>query len=543
MDATPTARRSRRRRGFLPRALGIGTLGLLLVLVVGVFGLYQWAKGYVRSEGFRALVEGQASRLLQAEVKLEPLEWERLDVRSPGLKAGAGPAFSKLQADELRATLALGGLTRRVWKVEAARIENLVVDFKKPTAVSTAPPPAVAAAGAESSSAPPGWLNARIEVPQVGVRNTNLRFGTGDLDFRLLGSGAVLVERGDGSYDLELRGGAFSMAPFPGAGVAKKAFDLREASARIQSDAVYLVNSTLADANGTTVSVEGTIPLSAKAHNLSLHTSIDGLPVAEVVGPEWTNRIFGRLALDIRTLESEGGTTHEGTVRLADARLVTPEPSQPDAGGVAGMVRQGWRAFSGTLLPALGAYTDRTRQFRNLACDTASARFRKQGDHLELHRIEIVSKGLVSVEGDLAVEGDTLNGLVQLGVTRATLSGIPGAESKVFTTERDGLLWTPVRIGGTLRDPQEDLTQRLIDAAGQRILEAVPELGFGLLRGAGNAVKQGAAGVLDTGGKVIDTGAGILGEGGRLLEGLLAPGTSNPEPAPKEAPAPQTPGK
>ena len=261
MDSTPTARRSRRRRGFLPRALGFGTLGLLLVLVVGVFGVYQWAKGYVRSEGFRALVEGQASRLLQAEVKLEPLEWERLDVRSPGLKAGAGPAFSKLQADELRATLALGGLARRVWKVEAARIENLVVDFKKPSAAATAPPPAVADAGAESSSAPPGWLNARIEVPQVGVRNTNLRFGTGDLDFRLLGSGAVLVKRGDGSYDLELRGGAFSMAPFPGAGVAKKAFDLREASARIQSDAVYLVNSTLADANGTTVSVEGTIPL------------------------------------------------------------------------------------------------------------------------------------------------------------------------------------------------------------------------------------------------------------------------------------------
>jgi len=207
------------------------------------------------------------------------------------------------------------------------------------------------------------------------------------------------------------------------------------------------------------------------------------------------------------------------------------------------MAQQGWRAFSGTLLHVLGAYTDRTRQFRNLACDTATARFRKTGDNLELHQIKIVSKGLVSVEGDLSVDGETLNGLVQVGVTRATLSGIPGAESKVFTTERDGLLWAPVRISGTLRDPQEDLTQRLMDAAGQRILEAVPELGFGLLRGAGNAVKQTAEGALETGGKVIDTGAGVLGEGGRLLEGLLSPGTRNPEPAPKEEPAPQKPGK
>ena len=550
MEESTSSRRSLRRRGRLLRVLGFGVLGLLLALVIGVFFAYQWFQKYVRSEEFRALVEAQASKFLQAEVKLDPLEWNRLDVLSKHLQAGSAPAFSKLEADRLKATLRFNGWSKRSWTVEGAMIENLVVDFKKaaapagPASVKASPAPA-SAPPAEVGSSLPGWLPTKVEVPQVRVRNTNLRFGTGDMDFRVLGSEATLVERGDGSYDIDLRGGLFSVAPFPGAGITKKNFSIGSAKARLGTDAVYLVESTLRAEPSTTsqegedktgLSIEGTIPFSSASHKLSLHINMEDLPVGQVVGPQWTNRVFGRLALDFKTTEDEKGRAiHEGTVRLADARFLTPEPEQPKDGGLVGMVRGGWETLSGTVLPVLGAYTDHTRQFRNLICDTARARFRRSGDTLELHDLEIVSRGLLSLEGDVEIRGRDLSGLVRVGVTRATLSGIPGAEAKVFTTERDGLLWTPVRLSGTLDDPKEDLTQRLLDAAGQRVIEAVPEIGFGLIRGAGQAVKEGA-GLLENGGKVIETGTGILAQGGRLIEGLLGPGQKPAEKAPEKAP-------
>ena len=525
-------------------------LGLLLALVVGVFFAYQWFQKYVRSEEFRALVEAQASKFLRAEVKLDPLEWNRLDVLSRHLEAGSAPAFSKLEADRLKATLRFNGWAKRSWTVEGAMIENLVVDFKKSAAPAGKAPmlPSVAAVVAgtsEGGPSLPAWLPTKVEVPQVRVRNTNLRFGTGDMDFRVLGSEGTLVERGDGSYDIDLRGGLFSVSPFPGAGISKKNFSIGSAKARLGTDAVYLVESTLQaeSANSsqegedkTSLAIEGTIPFSSASHKLSLHINMENLPVGQVVGPQWTNRIFGRLALDFKTTEDDKGIAiHEGSVRLADARFLTPEPDAPKNEGLAGVVRSGWETLSGTILPVLGAYTDHTRQFRNLICDTARARFRRSGDTLELHEIEIVSRGLLSVEGDLKIKGRELSGLVRVGVTRATLAGIPGAEAKVFTTERDGLLWTPVRLSGTLDEPKEDLTQRLLDAAGQRVIEAVPEIGFGLIRGAGQAVKEGA-GLIENGGKVIETGTEILGQGGRLIEGLLGPGQKPAPAAPDKAP-------
>jgi hypothetical protein len=101
-----------------------------------------------------------------------------------------------------------------------------------------------------------------------------------------------------------------------------------------------------------------------------------------------------------------------------------------------------------------------------------------------------------------------------VGVSRETLSGIPGAETKVFTIERDGLVWTPVRITGTFDKINEDLTDRLVDAAGARILEKLPDLDT--LRQTIESLDPGKLrdGVLDQGGKIIE-------EGGKLIDGIL----------------------
>jgi hypothetical protein len=162
----------------------------------------------------------------------------------------------------------------------------------------------------------------------------------------------------------------------------------------------------------------------------------------------------------------------------------------------------------------LGAYTDRTVQFRNLVCDTASCQYRKEGDRINLTGIKIRSRSLLGVEGTLDITGEQLDGHLMVGVSRETLSGIPGAETKVFTIERDGLVWTPVRITGTFDKINEDLTDRLVDAAGARILEKLRDLDT--LRQTIESLDPGKLrdGVLDQGGKIIE-------EGGKLIDGIL----------------------
>jgi hypothetical protein len=243
--------------------------------------------------------------------------------------------------------------------------------------------------------------------------------------------------------------------------------------------------------------------------------------VSQVLGAKWTDRIFGQLSIDgrSRTEPDEAGVVHEGTAELAQARFLTPaQPAEPAAGGAAGLVARGWQTATGTLIPLLGAYTDHTTQFRNLFCDTATCRYRITGGVTSLRAIKIRSRGLLGIEGDLAIEGEQLDGNLMVGVSRETLGGIPGAEAKVFTIERDGLLWTPVRVTGTIDEPKEDLTRRIVDAAGQRVLEALP--GLEAFKAAGNALEQGAEVLKNSSG-------GIIEKGSQLIDSVL-PGRQDP---------------
>src|SRR5690606_32272100 len=72
--------------------------------------------------------------------------------------------------------------------------------------------------------------------------------------------------------------------------------------------------------------------------------------------------------------------------------------------------------------------------------------------------------------------------IFRLGIAPGTLSSIPGAETDVFVPGEKGLLWTDVRVTGAKDDPKEDLTERLIAAAGLRMFEELPGSGQKVLK-------------------------------------------------------------
>ena len=177
------------------------------------------------------------------------------------------------------------------------------------------------------------------------------------------------------------------------------------------------------------------------------------------------------------------------------------------------------------VLDRLAAYANTTR-FRILPLQEAHAGFIRRGNKLTLTDIVISSEGLVRLEGRMDITGQALDGFFRLGLPPGTLATIPGAETKVFVEHEHGLLWATLRITGTLDEPKEDLSERLMAAAGDRMFELIPETGekalkftrslFGesgrdavqqgveavrggsdILHGAADTVRQGVGGLFD----------------------------------------------
>jgi hypothetical protein len=141
-------------------------------------------------------------------------------------------------------------------------------------------------------------------------------------------------------------------------------------------------------------------------------------------------------------------------------------------------------------LETLATLTGR-EEFRRLAIQNATGawEFRKGAWHWK--DLVLESEGLLRVEGSLRVSEDRkLSGELRLGVAAELLRPLPGAREKVFTESRDGFVWTPVSLGGTLDSPEENLSARLSTAAGDQVLEAVQPILEAVPGGAGEAVGE-----------------------------------------------------
>jgi len=178
----------------------------------------------------------------------------------------------------------------------------------------------------------------------------------------------------------------------------------------------------------------------------SLELDWRDLPAEKILPAKWAAYLAGTTA---GHLQLGGAGSVDGTATLTDGRAVG--------------------------LPALAALADFTKNptFRNLPVQEIRAEFSRKGGGWEIRAISAESKGLLKVEGGLNVADDgALEGTLQVGLTSQTLQWLPGSQERVFTTARDGYLWTPVRLGGSLQKPAEDLTPRLASAMGSAVIES-----------------------------------------------------------------------
>lgn len=499
------SRRSRKRRVAGERRwLGKAIVGLLILgLVLPGVG-YAMLRSYLHSDAFRKFLSAEASEMAGVTGEFGPFHWDGLAVDTDSFEATGKGLIAGVRADDLHTEVSLDGVRRGVWEIRGSSLRRLEVsvDARKPVDENIIP---ALSPNSGKKTKRPAWFPSEAELQGIDVREVVIK---AILDQGLvIASGMNIHAEQAGAknaYRAEIEGGTirlpFSIVP---------EIRLDRAQLRYQDKQVFLTEWKVAAwANGR---LHGSGEWDMNSKRYSLEGDATGLRCEDILSPDWAKRLTGDVKSDFSLSNSLGYPQASGKLEIQNA-VLTALP----------------------MLDALAAYAD-TRRFRILTLNEARTEWRWKNGEIALTDIVLASEGLARLEGTLTVRGQALDGFFRLGLAPGTLSTIPGAETDVFTPGERGLLWTTLRITGTLDDPKEDLTDRLIAAAGIRMFDQIPETGEKVIKFTHSLLGEPSSKTIDKGVKIIKDGSKAIHEVSGILNGLLGGGSAE-EPDKKKEP-------
>lgn len=462
----------------------------MLAVIVGAAGLYVAVRMYLHSEGFRKFLSAKVGEAAAVDGAFSPFQWDGLAVRSKAFQASGDRMIRSLQVDNLRTEVGLGGLRRGVWEIRDSTATRVAIEIDGRSDQDEPEAPVARAQEKKARSAVPRWLPTQVEI--MGLRVAELEFRAALDGGTTSGAGIKLdcePARG-GGYDVTLRGGSI-LPPYP----LLPELRLENARFRYRDGGIFLHHASAAAWSDAHLELSGEADRETRTY--SLEGGISGVKCEEAFDETWSRRVSGVLESSLALGNASGDAVARGHVVLQQG-VLTALP----------------------VLDSLAAYAD-TRRFRTLVLNEASTDWRWQRGLLRFTNIRLGSEALIRIEGSLDIRGRDLDGRFRLGLAPGVLASIPGAETDVFLPGEHGLLWAPLRVTGTLDDPKEDLTDRLIAAAESRMFEIIPQTGERVLRYSRALLDDKVpAEKVD---KVIEKGGRILREANDLLDGILGP--------------------
>jgi hypothetical protein len=414
---------------------------LVGLVLVGYIAGKSWVQSYLHGPEFRKFVNARIGKTLQSEVEFEPFRYKGMTVYSESMTARGleGGPFSQMQINQLRAEFSLRRFFDRVWQVESIEAQHVGIKLDG-TRLSRPPEPEKLEAIARQNTS--GWLPNRVEIASAVIHDFELTWGDLPSTAGSLTKLAVRATPNEGGWLIEGSKGELRAANLP---------PLQVDNLRLrQRDRTLFINAAeFHGEQGGTVQASGEVVFGDR---VDLQGKFDGIDIAPFLSKDWRMRLHGRASGDVRvqsSLPPNGPVAVSGTIELKGGRLEA--------------------------LPVLNevATFTRSQQFRSLALSRASARFESKGRDIRVQDFVAESEGLIRMEGAFNITSAQIDGLFQVGVSPTTLQWLPGSQDRVFTVARDGYVWTPVRLTGLADSPTEDLTPRLVAAAGGVIIEKV----------------------------------------------------------------------
>jgi|GEM_PF-850812 len=521
-------RSRRRRRGKKGWTKCWIVLGSIVVAGAGLFfGARIWITNYLQSDKFRVWISGAIASRLDADVQLDGIRWQDSSA-SVGTFTATGSAdssFAKIEARDLRATINAGAIWDRVWQVDEIKIARVFLDFSntQPREASSPQGTGTSVGSGESSGFFASLLPNRTVVKGAEVDQFGFLWANGTRSAKASGINLhVKPAEGNEFFLASGQRGTLELSMLPDAPVT-----LREIEASLQGDE-FIIEDLTAEAAGADITAEGTI-LTGDKPSLDLKGTVAGLDLSRCIPEDWLKSLKGKADGDVRITGDPGEFAKlkwRGTVQLRDGLL------------------EG--------LPLLHVIARKTRNesFIRLLLKDAHTEFTRTTDGgWLLEKLNVDAPGLLRLKGAVsAAPDDTLHGELLLGIVPGTLRYLAGAEQQVFqplerllvtrgerallSSADSGLLWTRLRLRGTLGNPQEDLADRLAKAWFNATVDEVMNMSMeGAVKAAETASKaaaEAAGTVLENAPEILEkglqTGSDILGTGIESGAGLLEKG-------------------
>jgi hypothetical protein len=484
------SRRARRKKGagknpWLGKLLV--TFGVLAILISGAG--YLALRAYLSSEGFRDLLSAKVGAAAMVEGEFSSLEWDGLAVETDGFQGKGKGLIENLDVKRIATEIGFGGLTRGVWLIKATRIDRLQIDLN--TVKSEIPEPVAPKVREKKvTKKQPGWVPTEVELKSLDIANMGLSVTNAEGTTSASGMAVSLQSvDGENAYEAEIQGGVvlFPQEWLPELRIKRISGTHRDGSLFIDDAEASVWEAGRMEAVGEADFKEG-------FH--ALEGSLSGVKCDEILSESWAKRLTGDVASTFTVSNRTGRNVANGELAITNG-VLTALP----------------------MLDALAAYAD-TRRFRVLQLNEARTKWRFAEDEIYLSDLVLGSEGLIQLEGNISIRGEQIDGQFQLGIVPGVLSRIPGAETDVFRPGRFGLLWAPIRVTGTLSDPKEDLTPRLIDAAGMRMFELLPESGEQVLKYTRNMLGETPEEAIENSRKLIEDGERAIKDAEQIIKGF-----------------------
>jgi len=404
-------------------------LGAILILLF--FSTWIGIHFLVHGDLFRAWLSKKVSRSLHADGRLEPLTWEGSNFRSAGFSATGNPKskLRSLKVTNISAHIDWHQLLKGQFVIDHLNAEKIEAVVGK----------GLSQPSAEPTHRAPGFkfsdlLPSRVRVDYFFVGDANLHWQTtlGDSG-QFTGTKVTATQRQPDQWDVEAIGGKAQHAAYP-------VMEVQRAHGTVNRESIVIQDAQAALPGGTSIQLAGNIDI-AKQLNATLTANFANLDTNAVFPVAWRfgGKMSGHLVYkgDLDRFE-HGEVT--GSVKISGAAI--------DLANVFGTLHQ---------LARFGGLND-------VQLDSIATDIRYQERNTQFSNFQASYQDQIRLEGTGSMGPGHIDANLLLGLSPKILGWIPGAEERVFTDQKDGLRWTPVRISGTPEQPKEDLTKRLVSA-------------------------------------------------------------------------------
>ena len=404
-------------------------LGAILILLF--FSTWIGIHFLVHGDLFRDWLSKKVSRSLHADGRLEPLTWEGSNFRSAGFSATGNPKskLRSLKVTNISAHIDWHQLLKGQFVIDHLNAEKIEAVVGK----------GLSQPSAEPTHRAPGFkfsdlLPSRVRVDYFFVGDANLHWQTtlGDSG-QFTGTKVTATQRQPDLWDVEAIGGKAQHAAYP-------VMEVQRAHGTVNRESIVIQDAQAALPGGTSIQLAGNIDI-AKQLNATLTANFANLDTNAVFPVAWRfgGKMSGHLVYkgDLDRFE-HGEVT--GSVKISGAAI--------DLANVFGTLHQ---------LARFGGLND-------VQLDSIATDIRYQERNTQFSNFQASYQDQIRLEGTGSMGPGHIDANLLLGLSPKILGWIPGAEERVFTDQKDGLRWTPVRISGTPEQPKEDLTKRLVSA-------------------------------------------------------------------------------